>query len=213
MAKTGRPKLYGFVRDDAKVLKAIAQANRIGRSIGASGGFPSQIGAGGPAAGAWVMQATSSITAAAYSPYLTPGSGTAKIMRLDTNLIAHQDNEQDVTVTVYSMLPHAILDDGLLMVIRTLDGVLWVTQWLDFPQVFCRFKTTASFTTSSASVAGTIQAMYGMGRAHGTTTGRTFYNLADNTDSAYIFEGGSGDAGFAVWDSGSNWRIIQMECP
>ena len=78
---------------------------------------------------------------------------------------------------------------------------------------FCRFKTTAAFTTASASVAGTIQTQQGLGKDHASTSA-TFNNLADNTDSVYVFEGDSGDAGLAWYTgTGTIWQIVQMECP
>lgn len=205
-----RKLLYGFNSDDAGTLREIAQRTRLsapGRDR------PGLWTPPGNVVGAWIGQATTSITGAAYAANITPGSGTVKLMqRGATYLEAHlPDGTNPTTLTAYSLLPHAVLQNGIVSLLRTLDASIWITAWLDMPQLFCRFTANADFTTSSETVTGTIQSQFGPGRGH-TTTSRTFYNLEDNA-GGYVFEGDSGDAGFAVWDSGSNWRIIQMECP
>src|SRR5574343_802291 len=205
--------LYGFNRDDAATLKRIAKANAIPKGIGASGGMPSALLAGGSAVGAWVMQATTTITAASYSTNITPGSGTAKIMvRGATYVAAHQPASADVTETVYSMLPHGIPSGYHVLAMRCTDGDLWVVSWLDPPKAWARFTLGSALTTSASSVSGTLQTQYGLGKTNGTTS-VTLYNLLSHTAGAYVFEGDNGDAGLAFLDSGSDWRIVQMECP
>ena len=76
----------------------------------------------------------------------------------------------------------------------------------------CRFTAGSAFTTASASVSATIQTQYGPGASH-PSTAITAYNLLNGAESAYVFSGASGAAGLAMWDSGTSWRIIQMECP
>lgn len=77
----------------------------------------------------------------------------------------------------------------------------------------CRFRLDAALATADASKAAVITAQYGCGVAHSTTSTITVYNLQNGAASAYLFEGSSGDAGLAYWDSARNWRIVQMECP
>jgi hypothetical protein len=76
----------------------------------------------------------------------------------------------------------------------------------------CRFTLNAELTTAQSSKAATIQSQYGPGIDHPSTS-ITVCNCAIGAGGAYIFEGASGAAGLAIWDSDTNWRIIQMECP
>lgn len=77
-----------------------------------------------------------------------------------------------------------------------------------------QMKQLARFTlgaTLTGSASATLTNQYGPGTAH-TTTSVTVHNLTDSS-SGQVFSGASGAAGLAMWDSGTNWRIIQMECP
>jgi hypothetical protein len=77
---------------------------------------------------------------------------------------------------------------------------------------FCTFKANGSFTTTSASVAGTIQTQFGEGQDHASTSA-TFYNL-DESGGDYVFEGDTNDWGIALYSGTSTyWYIVQMECP
>ena len=77
---------------------------------------------------------------------------------------------------------------------------------------FCRFQANAAFTQSSPTVAGTIDAQWGYGDDHASTSA-TFTNLNKN-GGGYVFEGDEDDYGIAVYSgSGTTWYIIQMECP
>jgi hypothetical protein len=84
--------------------------------------------------------------------------------------------------------------------------------WARKPLV--RFTLAAALTTSEASEAATIVSQYGYG-CDGPTgaSGITANNLLTATGGVYVFEGASGAAGLAMWDSGTNYRIIQLECP
>lgn len=77
----------------------------------------------------------------------------------------------------------------------------------------CRFLLDAAMTTSDASGTGKITNQYGDGTAHSTSGTITVGNMLTAATSAYLFSGSSGAAGLAYWDSGTNWRILQMECP
>lgn len=81
-------------------------------------------------------------------------------------------------------------------------------------KLLVRFTLSAALATSDASKSATIASQYGFG-CDGTTSsgGITVHNLLTATAATYVFSGASGAAGLAMWDSGQNYRIIQMECP
>jgi len=84
--------------------------------------------------------------------------------------------------------------------------------WLFEPVPFkslVRFTLDADLAAGDASKAATITHQYGPGEAN--VTAITVHNLA--ASSGNVFEGDEDDAGLAVWDSGTNYRIVQMECP
>lgn len=77
----------------------------------------------------------------------------------------------------------------------------------------CRFTLSGALATSEASKAATMSSQYGAGRSHASTS-ITVYNLLSHTAGTYVFEGDSGDAGYAYYDAAEKkWYIIQMECP
>ena len=75
----------------------------------------------------------------------------------------------------------------------------------------CRFTLDEAMTTSDEHKEATITAQYGQGASHASND-ITVYNLLAS-DSSYVFEGVEDAAGLAYWDSGTNWYIVQMECP
>ena len=206
-----KKKIYGFSPQDAATLHQMAQSRRLSPTVASSTGgllLPAQ------QLGAWILETTGTITAATYSTNTTPGSGNAKIQkRGSTYLEDHQTaGSSAVTRTLYSLWPHAVPSGFLVLGIRTLDGTLWAAEWLDRPQLFCRFTLGATLTTSDASKTGTIQTYYGFGKDHASSTA-TFNNLLTHTAGTYVFEGASGDAGLAYYTgSGTTWQIVQMEC-
>jgi len=76
----------------------------------------------------------------------------------------------------------------------------------------CRFTLGGALATTDASQSATIQTQYGPGVDHPSTS-ITVRNLLTHTAGTYLFEGDSGDAGIAIYDSGTTWNIVQMECP
>lgn len=76
----------------------------------------------------------------------------------------------------------------------------------------CRFTLDAALATSEASEGATITDQYGPGADH-SETDITVYNMLTSTTDVYLFEGAIGAAGLAMWDSGTGWKILQMECP
>lgn len=196
--------VYGFGEADAIILKGIAQSHGLKPKGGSS--MEAFAIRGGMAS--WMMEATTTITAASGS---TAGSGTAKLLyKPSTTLNAYQPNSVDITATVYNLEAVAISSGERFLVVRTSDGVLWVMNRFG-NQRLVRFTLSAALTTSDATKSATITNQYGPGVA-ATTTTITVHNLA-TSGGAYVFSGASGAAGLALWDSGTNYRIIQMECP
>lgn len=76
----------------------------------------------------------------------------------------------------------------------------------------CRFTLGAALATTDATKAATIATQYGPGEDHESTS-ITVRNLLTHTAGTYAFEGDSGDAGIAIYDAGTTWNIVQMECP
>lgn len=90
---------------------------------------------------------------------------------------------------------------------------VFVTLKAQAPQkLLVRFTIDSALTTGDASVAATITNQYGPG-PDGTETAITVHNLLTSVAATYVFSGASGAAGLAMWDSGTDYRIIQMECP
>lgn len=85
--------------------------------------------------------------------------------------------------------------------------------WLFEPVPFkslVRFTLDADLDTSDLSEDATIVAQYGPGEAN--VTAITVHNLLKG-GGGFVFEGDAGAAGLASWDAGTDYRIIQMECP
>lgn len=73
-----------------------------------------------------------------------------------------------------------------------------------------RFTLGGALTINDASVSGTAQSHYGQGVDGPTSV--TLYNLETASAGTYVFAGDSGDAGWAIFDQGSSYMIIQLEC-
>lgn len=135
-------------------------------------------------------------------------SASVKFMELSTDAtLTAGDN-----VTVYNT-GSSRSSTEIYPVIRDFKSHLWcvAANPTADKKPLVRFTLNAALATTDSSKAATITNQYGPGTDNSTSI--TVYNLADNTGSAYVFEGDSGDAGLAFWDSGTNYRIIQMECP
>lgn len=74
----------------------------------------------------------------------------------------------------------------------------------------CRFVLDATLTTSEETGSALLTSQYGEGTAH-STGAITVYNLLTSVAECYLFAGSSGYAGYAYYDSGTNWRILQLE--
>lgn len=207
-----RDVVYGFNAKDAATLKGVASAwKNTPRNLTGAGGVATQ-----GFAAVYVVELTTTLTAATFSTNITPGSGTGKLKKLGATYLEDRvpsSGSGTITRTVKSLFGHAVPSGELLFVSRSPEGTFWAVSWLNMPSLLCRFDAGAAFDSTDSSVSGTIQSYIGFGANHASTSA-TFNNLADNTDSAYIFEGDSGDSGLAFYTgSGTTWQIIQMECP
>jgi len=146
----------------------------------------------------------------------TAGTGDAYLIALDssTDLIGYlYNNDSDyVTKTVYNYHDQAIAIDNQVVFPITQDrlGKFWVSNLPQY-KALCRFTLDAALATTDASKTAVAQSQYGTG--YGGLTNITVYNLLTAVAGTYVFEGASGAAGLAYLDSGTDWRIIQMECP
>lgn len=207
-----RQEVFGFEREQALTLQKMATSYN-GGTWGRPGSRSGTGFSGGMAVGAWMMEVdTGGITAASGA---TVGSGTAKILHKSSgDLVAYQPGSADVTATVYNPLEVALDAGDVFMGVRTLDGALWVVNVFNdtgLIKPLADFSLGSAMTTSDASKSATIQNQYGPGKDNSTSI--TVYNMATSTGGTYVFEGASGARGLALWDSGTNYRIIQMECP
>ena len=204
-------KLFGFKEPDAKALKSIATAYQLGSPY--KGQTHDGAFRGGNAAGLWVMQATTDISAASGATF---GTGTGKLKHVSSTAIAdYTPGSSTVTKTVNNLFEDVIGIGRVFICSRTLDGQLWVTNvWALKPMV--EFVLTAALTTADASATATFSTQHGGGVSNGQATIPTLYNLQAST--AYIFEGAIGARGMATIanpfasDDDAAYTIIQMEC-
>lgn len=204
-------KLYGFRENDAQALKAVATAYQLGSPY--KGQTNDGLFRGGNAAGLWIMEATTAITAANGTTF---GSGTAKIKKVSGTTIAdHSPGSSTVTSTVYNLFENSIGIGRRFMCSRTLDGELWVTNVWGLKSAIL-FELSAPLLTTSATASATFDDQFGDGVDNGETNVPTLNNLAASTD--YLFEGASGAKGVAiiddpfVADANAEYTIIQIEC-
>ena len=73
-----------------------------------------------------------------------------------------------------------------------------------------RFTLDSALATSDETKAATITKQIGPGFEGATAI--TVYNHLTDTAGVYEFSGPSGGAGLAVWDKGTDYYIIQMQC-
>lgn len=199
--------IVGFERVDAEILLGVAKAVQ-GGSIKLGGGISAALKKPLGGSGPWMMQATSSISAASGTTF---GTGTAKIIKAGASSVsAHTGGSgSNMELTVYNLNAVSISASWYFMATVSADGALWVTHlWGAQPLV--RFTLSAALATTDASISATITDQYGPGIEAGTSI--TVHNLLTSTAGTYVFEGSVGAAGLAMWDQGTDYRIIQIEC-
>lgn len=142
----------------------------------------------------------------------TPGSGTVALEWFDVNGVSDLEYITDASNTIAVRNMHGeIPDETRVLVQQDTAGVFWVQHGL---KPLVRFTLAASLATTDASKSATISNQYGFGSPSPLTgSGEiTVHNLLTSTASTYVFSGASGKAGLAMWDSGEDYRIIQMQC-
>lgn len=130
-------KLYAFNRERAGILARIANSYNLNPHSS------TQSGSGQPLSnnvGAWIMQATTEITAADYTDGTSfnsnPGDGYAKLKYLANGTSGTLEDFLSTANTVvekqiFSLLRVPIPVDSIILVMRTQDETLWVAEWLD----------------------------------------------------------------------------------
>lgn len=201
-------RVYGFERATAEDVIRYAR-----RAKGLFGSSPQDWDDRGPTVHVYVAKTPSGGIAAMTGT--TPGSATCTLYTINaSNQLAVTSPAQ--TETVYNIsIAAKISGDSYLIVRReVLSGKFVVDGYLGYKPLI-RFTLSAALATSDASKTGTIQTQYGPGVASPDTGSGaiTLHNLLTSTGGVYVFEGASGAAGLAMWDSGTNYRILQMECP
>jgi len=149
-----------------------------------------------------------------------PASGTLNVYKFtSTGATTDQAGTVDTTrdETVYNLSTVARTTDEFTVAVRDYESGKWMavagSGGSGGYKQLCRFTLDAALAADSgASAAALLTAQYGDGTAH-STGAITVYNMLTSATSTYLFSGTSGKAGMAFYDSGTNWRIIQMECP
>lgn len=78
---------------------------------------------------------------------------------------------------------------------------------------FVRFELTEALSTGDATADADILDQYGVGAEHGITEGITVRNYETSAAGVYRWEGVSGAVGLAAWNGGTEFVIIDLECP
>lgn len=159
-----KQKLVGFSPEHGEILKQIAISRSLssaGRPAGRNSTVPARI----RGVGAWVMKATTSITACdwtATDPDL--GTGTAKLLHKDSsdNLDDyHHDGTNDVTVTTWNLLPEALSSGDIFLGLRVNENVVYVVKPLSIPRHFLGITSGTISARSGTTVGtGTVQPKY-----------------------------------------------------
>lgn len=194
-------KVYGF--------KDKSTAERLARP-GDQGG----IGYPNSPATAQTITVELSGTLTAYSDTAAPPSVDAQIVSYGTTGLSTTSNWTDTelpTVKVYNSLG-AEFSSGDHVICCKMDGRFFVVIGLHYKSLV-RFTLDAALTTSDASQTATITDQYGPGLDNTTTSGGIIvHNMETSAAGTYMFEGNLNDAGLAMWDQGTDYRIIQIEC-
>ena len=140
------PQVFGFTKPVAMMLKQQALG-------GGSMTNPSPVfNPPGNIVGAWLMEATSIITAAVDAS--TAGEGTAAIAKRDRDgttgaeLVSHAD--QDMTATVYNLGPE-IASGAFFIGVRALEGTIYA---ISLPASPVHAKTSGTITARSGATLG-----------------------------------------------------------
>lgn len=198
------PKAYGF--SDAKTAKALAamvggdEYTPTNRKPTAVYFYPCEI-----------KEVISAWNGASF-----PNKGKAQRVNLNTTGWSNVSSITGNTlpeITVHNLMK-IDLEIGMEVIANFQGGKWCIGQGINEVRSLVRFTLNSALTTSDASQTATITNQYGPGVDNTTASGGiTVHNLETSSAGTFVFEGNSGDAGLAMWDETTNYRIIQIECP
>ncbi len=196
--------LYGLSKADVDLLRDIVAAYRRGDL-----GRPMQNSRRTLASRTSVMFGVASTAIAGTTAALTdPGSGTLNVYKFDGTGTTDTGRDE----TVYNLDTVSRTTGQFTVCVRDDESGRWMAtgggSGTGYKQ-FCRFTLDAELTDSTTSVAALLTNQWGEGTAHSTGT-ITVYNPLDGYTTGCLFEGTSGTAGLAGYDSGTAWVIIQL---
>ena len=143
-----------------------------------------------------------------------PNSELAQKLSINTvgrSEISYHNGGTLPQITVYNLLEMELPVDAICNCIY-MDG-RWFVISMEYYKSLVRFTLDAALTTSDASQTATITDQYGPGVDNTTASGGiTVHNMETSAAGTYMFEGNLNDAGLAMWDQGTDYRIIQIEC-
>jgi len=143
---------------------------------------------------------------------LIENMGASTTDQAESNLLELDGTDKNQTATILD--PSAIWTKA----INTAQGIALIVNGsyyavgTQFPKPLVRFTLDETLGTSDAAKNATITNQYSPGMDNPGNT-ISVQNLLTSVGGTYVFEGDSGDAGLAFWDSGQTYIIIQMECP
>lgn len=116
--------------------------------------------------------------------------------------------------TVYNPFDSKIKVDTnvVFQVIEDRYGNFWVSERVRYKD-WCRFTLDSDLSHSDTYQDATIEAQWGYGFDHPSTS-IDVYNMKTHTPSYFVYEGDSGDYGYAQYDpQNDKWWINPTECP
>lgn len=144
-----------------------------------------------------------------------PGRGDAVLFTINKNGSLEEwktEAGETITETVYNLSSAPISEDRYFVVYQDLlSGKLIVGSPIGY-KPWCNFILDYELTSSDDDQDATIQSQWGLGVDNEEDI--TVHNMGTSETDTYLFSGDSGDKGLAAWrGDGTNYVIIQMECP
>ena len=197
------PSVYGF--SDAGTAKALAAL------VGGDSYEKSEI----KTKPSFNIQVKITTAIPAWNKTSLPSSNLAQRLSINTvgrSEISYHTGGTLPLITVHNLLTVPLPVDAVCNCVF-MDG-RWFVISMEYFKSLVRFTLNSALTTSDASKTATITNQYGPGVDNTTASGGiTVHNLETSSAGTFVFEGNSGDAGLAMWDETTNYRIIQIECP
>jgi hypothetical protein len=195
--------LYALTKADVDVLRQVVSAWRQGNL-----GRPLQNSRRVLVGRTSVMFGVASTAIAGTTAALTdPGSGTLNVYKFDGTGTTDTGRDE----TVYNLDTVSRTTGQFTVCVRDDESGRWMATGgggSGYKQL-CRFVLDAELTDATTSQAALLTNQWGEGTAHSTGS-ITVYNPLDGYTTGCLFEGTSGTAGLAGYDSGTAWVILQM---